>query len=55
MKYKNEIIITFIITLLVIFLRLINVFQVENKLGYPISMILIIIILVISIIRIRKK
>ena len=55
MKYKNEIIITFIITLLVIFLRLINVFQVENKLGYPISMILIIIIFSVLSITIQKK
>lgn len=44
MKYKNEIIITFIITFLVLFLKFINVFQIENKLGYPIIMILIILI-----------
>lgn len=41
MKYKNEIIITFIITCLVLFLKYINVFQIENKLGYPISLLII--------------
>ena len=43
MKYKNEIVITLIITILVLFLRLINVFQIENSLGNPIIMLLMII------------
>ena len=55
MKYKNEIIITFIITLLVIFLRLINVFQVENKLGHPLVMILIILVFSVLSITIQRK
>jgi len=42
-KYKKEIIITLIITILVIFLRLINVFQIENGLASPFIMILMII------------
>lgn len=44
MKYKNEIIITFIVAILVLFLKVINVFQIENKLGYPAIMILMILI-----------
>ena len=44
MKYKNEIIITLIIAILVLFLRFINVFQNENGLANPLIMILIIII-----------
>lgn len=44
MRYKNEIIITLIITMLVLFLRIINVFQNENGLANPLIMILIIII-----------
>lgn len=44
MRYKNEIIITLIITILVLFLRIINVFQIENGLANPFIMILIIII-----------
>lgn len=43
MKYKNEIVITLIITLLVLFLKFINVFQVENCLGNPIIIVLLII------------
>ncbi|TDW20329.1 peptidoglycan/LPS O-acetylase OafA/YrhL [Breznakia blatticola] len=35
MKFKNEIVITLIITMLVLFLRFINVFQIENGLGNP--------------------
>ena len=38
MKYKNEIVITSIIAILVLFLKVINVFQVENGLGYPFVM-----------------
>lgn len=44
MKYKNEIIITLIVTILVLFLKFINVFQVENGLGSPIIMVLMIFI-----------
>ncbi len=43
MKYKNEIVITLIITILVLFLKLINVFQIENGLGNPFIIILMII------------
>lgn len=43
MKYKNEIVITLIITILVLFLKLINVFQIENGLGNPFAIILMII------------
>lgn len=42
MKYKNEIIIIVIISILIIFLELINVLQIENGLGYPIIMIVLI-------------
>lgn len=43
MKYKNEILITLIITILVLFLKLINVFQIENSLGKPFIIVLMII------------
>lgn len=43
MKYKNELVITLIITILVLFLKFINVFQIENSLGHPFIIILIII------------
>ncbi len=43
MKYKSEIVITSIIAILVLFLKVINVFQVENGLGYPFMMFLMII------------
>ena len=43
MKYKDKIIITLIITVLILFLKLINVFQIENGLGYPFTIILMII------------
>lgn len=43
MKYKSEIVITSIIAILVLFLKVINVFQIENDLGYPFAMLLMII------------
>lgn len=43
MKYKNEIVITLIITILVLFLKFINVFQIENGLGNPVIIIFMII------------
>lgn len=43
MKYKKEIVITIIISLLIIFLKYINIFQVENGLGKNISLVLMII------------
>ena len=43
MRYKNEIVITLIITILVLFLKLVNVFQIENGLGNPFIIILMII------------
>lgn len=54
MKYKNEIIITFIVMVLVLFLKGINVFQIENKLGYPVIIILMILIFSILSISIQK-
>ena len=44
MKYRNEIVITLIITILVLFLRWMNVLQIENNLGKPLIMICLIII-----------
>lgn len=44
MRYKNEIIITLIVAFLVLFLKYINVFQIENGFGKPIVMILIILL-----------
>ena len=41
MKYKNEIVIISIITILILFLKLINVFQIENGLGYPFTIVLV--------------
>ena len=43
MRYKDKIIITSVITILILFLKLINVFQIENGLGYPFTIILMII------------
>ena len=43
MKYKNEIVITLIITILVLFLKLVNVFQIENGLGNTFIIIIMII------------
>ena len=43
MKYKDKIIITSVIAILILFLKLINVFQIENGLGYPFTIILMII------------
>lgn len=39
MKLKNKLFIIFIITLLVLFLRIINVLQYDNKLAYPIVLV----------------
>ena len=55
MRYKKEIIITAIITLLVLFLRIINVFQIENGLANPFVMILIIIIFSFITIQIQRN
>ena len=44
MKYKRELIIILIITILVLSLKFLNVLQMENNLGYPLSLLLIIII-----------
>lgn len=54
MKYKNEIIITLIVTVLVLFLKFINVFQIENGLGNPFIMIVIILCFSITTIFIQK-
>ena len=43
MKFKSKIIITLIIAILVLFLKLINVLQIENGLGNPFIIILMII------------
>lgn len=42
MKLKNKLFIIFIMTLLILFLRVINVLQYENKLAYPFSMMIMI-------------
>lgn len=55
MKYKNEVIITIIIAILVLFLRYINVLQIENTLGTPIAMILFIMCFSIITIYIQKN
>ncbi len=55
MKYKNEIIITVIISLLILFLNLINVLQVENDLGKPSTMVLLVIVFSFSAIYIQKN
>ena len=44
MKYRNEIVITLIITILVLFLRWMNILQIENNLGKPLIMVCLIII-----------
>lgn len=54
MKYKSEIVITLIIAILVLFLKFINVFQIENYLGYPAIIILMIICFSITTIFIQK-
>lgn len=54
MKYKNEIIITLIVTVLVLFLKFINVLQIENGLGNPFIMILMILCFSITTIFIQK-
>lgn len=55
MKYKNEIVIIIIITILILFLRYINVLQIENHLGYPHIMILLIIMFSFITISIQKN
>lgn len=55
MKYKSEMIIVLITIILVLFLRIINVFQVENGLGKPLSMILMIILFSFITIIIQKN
>lgn len=55
MKYKKEIVITLIITILILFLRFINVFQIENGFGNIFVMILMIICFSFSTIFIQKN
>lgn len=55
MKYKNEIVIIPIITILILFLKLINVFQIENGLGYPFTIVLMIICFSLVTIFIQKN
>ena len=55
MKYKNEIVIISIITILILFLKLINVFQIENGLGYPFTIVLMIICFSLATIFIQKN
>ena len=55
MKYKNEIVIISIITILILFLKLINVFQIENGLGYPFIIVLMIICFSLATIFIQKN
>lgn len=55
MKYKNEIVIISIIIILILFLKLINVFQIENGLGYPFTIVLMIICFSLVTIFIQKN
>ena len=55
MKYKSEIVIISIITILILFLKLINVFQIENGLGNPFSIVLMIICFSLVTIFIQKN
>lgn len=55
MRFKNEITITLIVTILVVFLRFINVFQIENGLGNPFIMCLMIFCFSFSAIYIQKN
>lgn len=55
MKSKNEIVIISIITILILFLKLINVFQIENGLGYPFTIVLMIICFSLATIFIQKN
>ena len=55
MKNKNEIVIISIITILILFLKLINVFQIENGLGYPFIIVLMIICFSLATIFIQKN
>ena len=55
MKLKNKLFITIIMTLLVLFLRVLNVLQYENKLAYPFSMMLMIAFLSVITIYIQEN
>lgn len=55
MRYKDKIIITSVITILILFLKLINVFQIENGLGYPFIIVLMIICFSLATIFIQKN
>jgi len=44
MKYKNEILITAVVTILILFLKKINVLQIENGLAHPLSMLSLILL-----------
>ena len=55
MKYKKEIIITVFITIMILFLKKINVFQIENRLGNPLSLLLMILLFSIFTIYIQNK
>ena len=55
MKFKSKIIITLIIAILVLFLKLINVLQIENGLGYPFTIVLMIICFSLATIFIQKN
>lgn len=55
MKYKKDIVITIIVTTLILILRKINVFQIENNLGKPISLLIMIILCSFFTIFIQRK
>lgn len=55
MKYKKILITIFVITGLILFLKRINILQVENKLGNPLMMVLLIIIFSAVAIQIQKS
>ena len=55
MKYKRQIFTFIIIFLLILFLRLVNIFQKENGLGHPLIMIFITIIVSIIVVFIEYR
>jgi len=55
MKYKDELIIILTITILIIFLKFINVLQIENGFGKPLTMLLMILIFSIITILIQRN
>lgn len=55
MKYKKELIITFFIAILILFLKYINVFQIENGLAKPSVLFLMVVIFSFFTIKIQRN